>query len=450
MRASVCRPSSERHRRPRREVTQRPEVETNAPAKEEGRGCESAPGAACDRPPPSVEGRPTVEVQKAVELPRPSRTPVVPERFDRSRIAFARVAFPAGCGRHIMTEETLGEELSIHDIAALTEDTPPPPGPRSSLLSLLNSGRRFSTEQLALDLRLEDGDFVVMDERFQLVEYQFQCLLDQANDLQKHLIRSRPHFPKEAFVHVVPAFLDRCKPYFTYFELKARSYRPQHRSVPIHVRNWLLGLTQKLCLHLEKLIVVYASLNILSMDESDPCGFSHFYIGQCVMGPFKVSMFRYCQPTPFLADDKKGPAAGPYKRMRWNIEMVKKHQDVMHDDDEEEDKTRGCRGPDYYFMCYEDLPWVKAEGSCRRVEDQKTPLGGMMRMWSLGQWVPTDPAGEDILDWAVCKRPKGLFKVLHTLGPAEPSVAEATDQLLGLLFSYKHSMESPEHSPVYS
>lgn len=46
---------------------------------------------------------------------------------------------------------------------------------------------------------------------------------------------------------------------------------------------------------------------------------SHFYIGQCQVDNIKLSIFRYCQPTPFLALTSNGL----YKHMRWNVEQKK-------------------------------------------------------------------------------------------------------------------------------
>lgn len=46
---------------------------------------------------------------------------------------------------------------------------------------------------------------------------------------------------------------------------------------------------------------------------------SHFYIGQCQVDNIKLSIFRYCQPTPFLLL----PSNRLYKRMRWNVEQKK-------------------------------------------------------------------------------------------------------------------------------
>ncbi len=43
---------------------------------------------------------------------------------------------------------------------------------------------------------------------------------------------------------------------------------------------------------------------------------SHYYIGQCQIDNMKLSIFRYCCPTPFLAS----ASTGLYKRMRWNVE----------------------------------------------------------------------------------------------------------------------------------
>lgn len=47
---------------------------------------------------------------------------------------------------------------------------------------------------------------------------------------------------------------------------------------------------------------------------------SHFYIGQCQVDNIKLSIFRYCQPVPFLALTSNRL----YKRMRWNVKRKNK------------------------------------------------------------------------------------------------------------------------------
>ncbi|XP_018617157.1 UPF0575 protein C19orf67 homolog [Scleropages formosus] len=365
-----------------------------------------------------------------------------------------------------MAEETRTEELSVHDSSAIAEeketrdttDQQVPGTPRPGSLSesvvpdFLTSGESDSSGQSNLGFLLKYSDFIMVEDRLEFVERVFRCLMNQAVELQAHLICSHPCFPKEAFVHVVPAFLHRCHPYFTYLEFRARSYWPSHRSIPTCIRNRLLELTQKLCIQLERLIVMYASFDILSLDESDPCGFSHFYIGQCLMGPFKVSMFRYCQPSSFLADDEEG-LNGFYKCMRWNVERYKEYLEEMDANKKkvEDEEKMDRREPDYYFMCYKDVPWLKAQKWCKEQGNQEIPLGGTVRLWSLGQWVQADPdpTNEDILDWVLCKRPKGLFKLLRCLGPNEPSVSEATDYLLGVLFLHMCMKEHLTHCEFY-
>lgn len=51
---------------------------------------------------------------------------------------------------------------------------------------------------------------------------------------------------------------------------------------------------------------------------------SPFCIGQIQLGHLRLTAFRYCKPTPYLARVD----TGLYKRMRWNVEMVGDEQQL--------------------------------------------------------------------------------------------------------------------------
>lgn len=72
-----------------------------------------------------------------------------------------------------------------------------------------------------------------------------------------------------------------------------------------------VSLGEGVCVCVCNLSLTYR-LSFLSL----PLSVSHLYIGQCQVDNIKLSIFRYCQPTPFLASTSKGL----YKRMRWNVE----------------------------------------------------------------------------------------------------------------------------------
>uniref|UniRef100_A0A671NWV4 Si:ch211-214c7.5 n=1 Tax=Sinocyclocheilus anshuiensis TaxID=1608454 RepID=A0A671NWV4_9TELE len=147
---------------------------------------------------------------------------------------------------------------------------------------------------------------------------------------------------------------------------------------------------------LEQLVLLYASFSFFSLKESDPLSISHFYIGQCQIDNMKLSISRYCCPTPFLAS----ASTGLYKRMRWNVE-----QEI-----EGEGEGQTYDSAEFYFLCCEDV--IEAA-------DDKDGEGRVERIWSIVRWVQThpDPETEDITD---CE---------------EPSSCTSTDCLLGVLLS---------------
>ncbi|KAJ8378534.1 hypothetical protein AAFF_G00239170 [Aldrovandia affinis] len=281
--------------------------------------------------------------------------------------------------------------------------------------------------------------YATMNDKFEPIEQQLQNLLNTADEFQAHLVYRHDHLQTEGLARVVPNFLRTCQPYFTYLESTARSSMPQRTPMPPYVRTRLLQFSQQLCSRLEQLVLMYASFNFLSLEETDPLSISHFYIGQCRMDCIKVSAFRYCRPTPFLAGAEAGPGSRLYKRMRWNVERPRAAAGKT-DRDWEEKKERGRQGSntEYYFLCYEDGPerWSEGDGERggERGPETERRVG---RSWSIGQWVQTDPdpEEEDIYEWVLCSVPLGQYKHLLCLGTEEPSVSIATDCLLEALLS---------------
>ncbi|XP_062865711.1 UPF0575 protein C19orf67 homolog [Trichomycterus rosablanca] len=278
------------------------------------------------------------------------------------------------------------------------------------------------------------------------LEEQLQYLLHKADEFQTHLVYSQDCSQNENFAHVVSTFLRTCQPYFTYFESTARNTSPGTCPLSTYVRTQLLQFSQQLCNRLEQLALKCASFGYLSLEETDPLGVSHFYIGQCHVDNIKLSVFRYFLPCPFLASAYNGL----YKRMRWNVELQRK---IKSREDEEETYRRTERAQrgqreqreklmegqernstEYYFMCCED-DHVAEEALGEKAN--KTTEEKTVKMWSIGQWVQTypDPSSEDIYNWVLCLVPQGEYRQLVCLGKEEPSACIATDCLLGVLLS---------------
>ncbi|KAK9981342.1 hypothetical protein ABG768_000888 [Culter alburnus] len=263
----------------------------------------------------------------------------------------------------------------------------------------------------------------MMDEKISPVEKQLQYLLNKADEFQTQLLWSRDCLQNYEFAHIVPMFLQTCQPYFTYLESTARNSNPFRPPLSTYIRTQLLQFSQQLCSRLEQLMLLYASFSFVSLEESDPLSISHFYIGQCQIDNTKLSIFRYCCPTPFLAS----ASTGLYKRMRWNVE-----REIQG---EGEGKTYDSA--EFYFLCCEDV--MEAEDNKNgdgRCEGENTERESRVaRIWSIGQWVQTYPDPEDITDWVLCSVPCGQYKQLLCLGDEEPSSCTATDCLLGVLLS---------------
>uniref|UniRef100_A0A3B4ZHD2 Uncharacterized protein n=1 Tax=Stegastes partitus TaxID=144197 RepID=A0A3B4ZHD2_9TELE len=217
----------------------------------------------------------------------------------------------------------------------------------------------------------------------------------------------------------VLSLLFTCQPYFNYLESTARSTVSQHthQRGDICLRMQLLDFSEQLCDRLEQLVLTYASYNLLSLDETEPNGVSHFCIGQTQLGNLRLTIFRYCKPTPYLSEVD----TGLYKRMRWNVERLR--------DEHQKDKD--------YFLCYEDVPNVHADAEADG-DNQSVSNGSVVRMWSIGQWVQVypDPDTEDVCDWILCEIPQADYHRLLFLGSDEPSSSNATDYLQQLLLPH--------------
>ncbi|XP_011475702.2 UPF0575 protein C19orf67 homolog isoform X8 [Oryzias latipes] len=247
----------------------------------------------------------------------------------------------------------------------------------------------------------------------QCSQQQLQGFLKKVEHLRDCLVSRNSHLEKQALAAAVTTLLYTCQPFFRRLESTARS----PTSKPSHLSAELLDFSQQLCERLEQLLLTYARYGILSVDEAEPNSVSHFCIGRCRLGRLKMTIFRYCKPTPYLS---RGDT-GLYKRMRWNVERL------PADADGDEEEGESDRHTDYFFLCCEDLP---------NQSDQ-----GALRVWSIGQWVQLDPdpQTDDLYDWILCDVPGGDFQKLLCLGCTEPSSCSATDVLLQLLLQQRRS-----------
>ncbi|XP_072319719.1 UPF0575 protein C19orf67 homolog [Eucyclogobius newberryi] len=230
---------------------------------------------------------------------------------------------------------------------------------------------------------------------------QLHFLMGKADDIQKNFFEVVSD--REACAASVKSFLFTCQPYFNHLESIVRGPLSESNHPSLYT---LSDFSQTLCNKLESLILTCASNNLLSLDETDPDSISHFHIGQCGLGPLRVTIFRFCQPTPYLAQVD----TGYYKRMRWNVDRLGQM---------ETDNT------EFYFLCCEGVNTLPAGAS------HSASHGGIV--WSLGQWVQASPETDDINDWILCEVPQGAYLKRVILGSEEPSCRVATDQLLQLL-----------------
>ncbi|XP_056312573.1 UPF0575 protein C19orf67 homolog [Danio aesculapii] len=271
------------------------------------------------------------------------------------------------------------------------------------------------------------GDTRIMEDKISRIEKQLQYLLNKADEFQTQLVWSRDCVQDYGFGNIVPMFLETCQPYFSLLESTARNSNPFCPPQSTNIRTQLLQFSQQLCSRLEQLVLLFASFSFCSLEESDPLSVSHFSIGQCQIDNMKVSIFRYCCPTPFLASS----STGLYKRMRWNVER----------EIEAGGEGKTYDSAEFYFLCCEDvIEAADDQNRDRSSEGESTETDSeskVSRIWSIGRWVQTypDPNTEDTIDWVLCSLPCGQYKQLLCLGNEEPSSCTATDCLLGALLS---------------
>ncbi|KAL1005965.1 hypothetical protein UPYG_G00066240 [Umbra pygmaea] len=327
--------------------------------------------------------------------------------------------------------------------ALSTDDVSQPEGEHTALAATcvdhtdMTEDWNFVTSTVCLDISM-------MDHKLRPIEQQLQYLLNKADEYQAQLVYSRhDSVQKQDSARVLPNFLWSCHSYFTYLEGTARSIHPQQTLIPPYIHSRLLFFSQQLCARLEKLLLMYASYDLISLEETEPCSISHFYTGQCQIDGVKLSMFRYCRPAPYLA----GVNTGLYKCMRWNVERPREMPQHERNGDmqgeAEDDMTVAGRETinniEYFFLCYED---VNEEPI---TDNGEVATGNVVRMWSIGQWVQThpDPEADDILNWVLCDAPQADYYKLLCLGEEEPSTCSATDFLLRALCLQQSPVESP-------
>ncbi|MBN3290614.1 CS067 protein, partial [Polypterus senegalus] len=172
----------------------------------------------------------------------------------------------------------------------------------------------------------------------------------------------------------------------------------------------LLHFSQQLSSCLENLTKMFASFNLITLDETDPCGMSHFCCGEVHLESwYRVLLFRYCSPTPFNARDE---ACTLYKKMRWNVELL-----------ESSCPSQGEAETKYYFLC------------CKSNTETSDTSAQMSGSWSIGKGIQIspDPRNEDIQSWILCTHATMKFQALLNLGTEEPSTTQATDCLMEIL-----------------
>ncbi|XP_033986394.1 UPF0575 protein C19orf67 homolog [Trematomus bernacchii] len=267
-----------------------------------------------------------------------------------------------------------------------------------------------------------------MERSLEAIELQLQFLMSKADDLHDCLVNGQGPLEREALAAAVPRFLYTCQPYFNYLESTSIVSQRSPVHFDIYTRRvQLLDFSQQLCDRLEQLVLTFASCNLFSLDETEPNSVSHFCIGQSQLGPLKVTTFRYCRPTQYLAQVD----TGLFKRMRWNVERL---PDEQQPEEEREEREAREADTEYYFLCYEDIPNAHAETGR---DSQGVSDGDVVRMWSIGQWVQETPETDDICEWILCQVPTASYHRLLFLGSNEPSSCSATDYLQQLLLSYQ-------------
>lgn len=249
----------------------------------------------------------------------------------------------------------------------------------------------------------------------------------QSASLQLHVFTSRADEIHNSLIEGVidgqsltaslPSFLFTCQPFFNFLESTARNTTNETSPLPESKHSQLLDLSEILANRLENLVLTFTNNGLLPLDETEPNSISHFHIGQCELGPMRVTIFRYCQPMPYLGQVN----TGLYKCMRWNVDRMEATTQQVQDGVEMEiDCT------EYYFLCFEDVHTLPEE-------DSESFSYGSVRVWSIGQWIQVFPETNDCNEWILCRIPEGIYLKRVILGSEEPSCRNATDCLLQLL-----------------
>uniref|UniRef100_A0A6I8NKD5 Uncharacterized protein n=2 Tax=Ornithorhynchus anatinus TaxID=9258 RepID=A0A6I8NKD5_ORNAN len=236
---------------------------------------------------------------------------------------------------------------------------------------------------------------------------------------------------KKQVATAMPTLLQMCQPFFQYLESSARGSSQANenllgnlagnlanlpKNLPAAVRNQLLDVSQQLALRLEQLIILYATNNLLTLEDTNPLSISCFFCGRFSLSAFHhISIFRYCTPNPYTS--RRLPRL-LYKKMRWNLEIIPQPGSKNLVAQEE-----------YYFLCYRDT-------SSRKGKKTNNTYPRTQKIWSLGRWVPLVPDKNEISDistWVLCIQPSGDYQQLLTIGFEEPSHTMATNLLVQVL-----------------
>lgn len=223
-------------------------------------------------------------------------------------------------------------------------------------------------------------------------------------------------------------FLRTSLPYLVRLEAIARSIPRDSKSSRKVCK--MLGLTQHMSCKLEHMLLLCASKNLISLDETDPSSLSPFCIGWYTFKQLKITTFRYCTLTPYLAQSH----SGLYKRMRWNVDLLLHKQRDLKGDEEMIGET------EQYFLCYEAWPNDLTILS----HSVDTAHHCFVGTWSIGYWEPAGPLREaQISDWVLCETPVGKYRKIVHLGPEEPLIVTATNYLEKVLIMryYSHKLE---------
>ncbi|KAM4675839.1 LOW QUALITY PROTEIN: UPF0575 protein C19orf67 homolog [Discoglossus pictus] len=300
--------------------------------------------------------------------------------------------------------------------------------------------------------------------------------------LQSYLLYSRDSIRREQFSLALPVLLRVSQPFLLYLESIARDTCHRTRSLPETLQRRLLDLSQQLVGRLEQLSLMYGSFGFISLDDTDPGGMACVLCGRFALGSTcVVSIFRYFMPAPYSHGHR-----ALYKKLRWNVEVSEENAHGK------ETSTKYLRplsslipiliiylsfplsllvfisslSPfvlyshltwscihtfSSYFLCYRD---TGLDVSCPMDVSRGVPLPSpgppdMHKLWSIGLWVPLEPACDtDLMSWVLCAQPSGWYHQILTVGFYEPSHTAATDFLVQILTNPGEGSMSQQANPT--